>query len=410
MKSFNFKQATIPHSVKDPHFKALEPDCLSARIAITTQPLKPGRKIRKVTSRMNVLLSLLFLMMLLLPLTGCSKVLYISGLGWHQARISFHSVPIQEVLNDKQAVPEVQEKIRFIQEVKRYGEESVGLNRTKSYSRFYEVNGPILYVVTASEKDQLKLYHWAFPIVGKVTYKGFFTKEGALQEKRDLDKRGYDTFLRPAEAYSTLGWLNDPIFSSMLKWDDGTLANLILHEMAHATVYFKGNTDFNEQMATFIGNQGAIDFLAKRYGSESQEVLVAIESQEDDLLFSQWVDQAYQRLSTFYNQAISREEKLKGREEIFLSLQEEFRELQPRFKTRGYRNFEQIPLNNAALLAHRQYFHRLENFERLYEYLGRDLRRLVEKMREIRASGEDADVALDRWMKEQGLTLSFFQR
>ena len=351
-----------------------------------------------------------FLIPALLLLTGCSKVLYISGLGWHQTRISFHSVPIQEVLSDEQAAPEVQEKIRFIQEVKRYGEESVGLNRSKNYSRFYEVKGPVLYVVTASEKDQLKLYHWSFPIVGKVTYKGFFTKKGALREKRDLDKRGYDTFLRPSEAYSTLGWLKDPIFSSMVKWDDGTLANLILHEMAHATVYFKGNTDFNEQMATFIGNQGAIDFLAKRYGSESQEVLMAVESQEDDLLFSQWVDQAYQRLATFYNQAISREEKLKGREEIFLSLQEEFREMQPRFKTKGYRNFDQIPLNNAALLAHRQYFHRLENFERLYEYLGRDLRRMVEKMKEIRASEEEPGVYLDRWMKEHGLTLFFFQR
>jgi predicted aminopeptidase len=196
----------------------------------------------------------------------------------------------------------------------------------------------------------------------------------------------------------------------MVKWDDGTLANLILHEMAHATVYFKGNTDFNEQMATFIGNQGAIDFLAKRYGSESQEVFMAVESQEDALLFSQWVDHAYQRLATFYSQAISREETLKGREEIFLSLQEEFREMQPRFKTRGYRNFDQIPLNNAALLAHRQYFHRLEKFERLYEYLGRDLRRMVEKMREIRASEEEPGGYLDRWMKEQGLTLFFFQR
>ena len=114
--------------------------------------------------------------------------------------------------------------------------------------------------------------------------------------------------------------------------------------MAHATVYFKGNTDFNEQFATFIGNQGATDFLAKKYGSESQEVSVAVESQEDDLLFSQWIDQAYQRLSMFYSQAISREEKLKGREEIFLSLQEEFREIQPRFKTKRYRNCDQIPL------------------------------------------------------------------
>jgi predicted aminopeptidase len=347
-----------------------------------------------------------FLIPALLLLTGCSKVLYVSNLGWHQAHISFHSVPIQEMFEDERLDPEVQEKIRFIQEVKRYGVERLGLKKRKSYSRVYEVKGPILYVVTASQKDQLKLHSWSFPIVGKVTYKGFFTQEGALKEKRGLDERGYDTYLHPSEAYSTLGWLKDPIFSSMLKWDRGTLTNLILHEMAHATVYFKGKTDLNEQMATFIGNQGAIDFLTERYGSGSKEVLRAIQSQEDDLLFSRWIDQVCERLSTFYGQAISWEEKVRGREEIFRSVLKEFGEMKSRFKTDGHRHFGQIPLNNAVLLAHRQYFHRLETFQKLYEYLGGDLRRVVGLMREIRVSGEDPSAYLDRWMKERRLTVS----
>jgi predicted aminopeptidase len=334
-------------------------------------------------------------------LSGCGKALYISGLGWHQAYISFHSVPIGEILNDERMSPEIREKIRFVQEVKRYGEEQVGLSRTKSYSRFFDVEGPILYVVTASEKDQLKPYQWTFPIVGKVTYKGFFTREGALREKRELDGKGYDTYLRPSEAYSTLGWLKDPIFSSMLKWDEATLANLVLHEMTHATVYFKGKADFSEQMATFVGNQGAINFLAERYGLGSREVVRAVESHEDDLLFSRWIDQACQRLSTYYRQAISREEKLNGRKELFLSLEEEFREMQPLFKTKEYRNFGLTPFNNAVLLAHRQYFHRQETFQRLYAYLGQDLRRVVEWIKAVRASEEDPGAHLDQWMRER---------
>lgn len=346
-----------------------------------------------------------FLIPALLLLTGCSKVFYVSKLGWHQAHISFHSLPIQEVLRDEQVDPEVQEKIRFIQRVKTYGEEKLGLKKTKSYSRFYEIKGPILYVLTASRKDALKLVNWSFPVVGKVTYKGFFTREGALKEKGRLDQSDYDTYLQPSGAYSTLGWLKDPIFSSMLKWDEGTLANVILHEMAHSTVYFKGKTDLNEQMATFIGNRGAIDFLTERYGPGSKEVLWATQGQEDDLFFSKWVDQAYERLSIFYGQRISREEKLKEREKVFQALQEEFGEIKSRFKTDGHRHFDQIPLNNAVLLAHRQYFHRLETFQRLYEYLGGDLRRVVGLMREIRVSGEDPSAYLDRWMKERRLTV-----
>ena len=353
--------------------------------------------------RLHVL-SLFFPLLLILP--GCGKALYISKLGWHQAFLTFRSVPIQEVLEDDQIGAEAKEKIHFIQEVKRYGEERIGLKRTGNYSKYFEVKGPILHVVTASEKDRLEPYGWTFPIVGKVTYKGFFTRREALDEARGLKARGYDTFVRPAGAYSTLGWLNDPVLSSMLKWDEGSLTNLILHEMTHGTVYFRKNTDLNEQMATFVGNQGAIDFLKERYGSGSKEMLEAVQGQEDDLLFSRWIDRACERLSTYYAQPISREEKVRGREEIFLSLREEFREMKTRFKTETYQTFDESPLNNAVLLAHRQYFHGFDALEKLHDYFDRDLRKVMALMKEIEASGEDPSVYLNRWLAERGVTVS----
>ena len=328
----------------------------------------------------------LFFTFVALSLTGCGNLLYISKLGWHQSSIAYHSVPVEEVLEKEGMDLEAKEKIRLIQEVKHYGEEKLGLTRTKSYSKYFEVKGPVLHVITASEKDCLQLYHWNFPITGKVTYKSFFTREGVLKEKRFLEGRGYDTFVQQAGAYSTLGWLKDPIFSSMLQWDEATLANLILHEMAHTSIYFKGQTDFNEQLATFVGNQGAINFLIEKYGKESKEVVEAIRNQEDDLLFSRWIDQACQQLSNFYSKEISRDEKIKGRKEIFCSLKGEFRKIS--FKTDGYKNFEKLDINNAVLSAYRRYIHRLEKFEVLYEQLGRDTRKVVEYFKTIRASGD----------------------
>lgn len=353
---------------------------------------------------MNSLKTFLFLL-LLIPLTGCGSILYVSKLGWHQGLITFHSVPVQEILEDPQVGERTKEKIRFIQEVKRFGEKRLGLEGTKSYLTFFEVRGPILHVVTASEKDRLQLYAWKFPIIGRVTYKGFFTREGALKEKRFLDGKEYDTLVQRAGAFSTLGWLKDPIFSSMLDWKDATLANIILHEMVHATVYFKGETDFNEQMATFLGNRGAIEFLTEKYGPGSKEVTEAIHIQKDNLLLSEWIDQACQRLSTYYAQELSRDEKLKGREEVFRFIKEDFRELKVRFKTDSYKDFEKIDLNNAVLLAYRRYIHRLEKFEALYEHLGWDLRKVVEFLKEIRASGEKPSSFLERWMKERGITV-----
>jgi predicted aminopeptidase len=329
--------------------------------------------------------------------------LYLSKLGWHQSHVSFDSIPVQKVLDNEQVDNLTKEKIRLIQEVKGFGEKQLGLKRTKSYSTFFKVEGPILNVVTACEKERLQLYQWNFPLVGRVSYKSFFTRQEALEEKHRLDRLGYDTFVQEAAAYSTLGWLKDPIFSSMLKSSKAALANLILHEMAHATLYFKGETDFNEQIAMFVGGQGAISFLTEKYGPGSKEVAEAVHSQEDDLLFSEWVDQSCQRLSDYYTREMSRDEKLRGRETLFRSIEESFDRMKDRFKTQPYLNLEKLELNNAVLLAYRRYFYRLERFDTLYDYFGRDLRGVIGLLKEIRGSKESPACFLERWMKERGL-------
>ena len=348
---------------------------------------------------------LLILIFLLVTCTGCGDLLYFSKLGWHQGSIAFHSVPVQNVLKDERVALDIKLKVRLVQEVKHYGEETLGLKKTKSYSEFLEVRGAILYVVTACEKDKLQLHSWNFPIVGNVTYRGFFTQEDALNEKRSLEGKGYDSFLQKASAYSTLGWFRDPIFSSMLGSSDAALTNLILHEMTHATIYVKGHTDFNEQVATFVGNQGAVDFLSEWYGPRSSEVEEALAYQSDDLLFSQWIDQACRRLSGFYAREIPREEKLKGREDIFRSIQEQFKGMEGEFKTDTYRGFEKVDLNNAVLLAHQQYIHRLEKFETLFAHLGGSLRKVVEFLKKIKTTEKDPASFLDRWMGEQTVNL-----
>ena len=329
-------------------------------------------------SLLRLLLPLMFL-----GLSGCSNALYVSRLGWHQGFISHYSIPVEQILVDEQVDRRTKEKILFVQEVKRYGEERLELKGRKNYSTFFGIKDSILHVVTASEKDRLRLHIWNFPIVGGVTYKGFFTREEALKEKRRLDEQDYDTLVQQAGAYSTLGWLKDPIFSTMLKQDEVALANLILHESTHATVYVKGRTDFNEHLATFIGNRGAIDFLREKYGPDSKQVMEAIHEQEDDLLIARWIDQSCQRLSEFYGQPISRSEKLKGREQIFQSIKDDFMKTKVQLKTGGYRDFEKVQLNNAILLAHRRYIHQLDQFEILYERLGRDLRSIVKFFQEM---------------------------
>jgi len=321
-------------------------------------------------------------------LLGCGNTLYVMKLGWHQASLARHSVAIQGVLEDPSADCSAKEKIRFVQEVKRYGEERLGLKKTKNYTTYLEVEGPILYAITACEKDRFNLRTWSFPIAGEVTYKGFFTEGDAEEERRSLEGEGLDTFVRPVYAYSTLGWLRDPIFSSMIAQSHAALTNLILHEMTHATIYFKGRTDFNEQVATFVGNSGAIAFLSGKCGADSEEVREAIAMQEDDLLISRWIYQACEQLSSLYARDLPREEKLRERKKIFRSLKEDFEKIEGQFKTSCYRDLEKVELNNATLMAYRQYVHGLERFEVLYADCGRDLGKVVESLQKIQRSGQ----------------------
>ena len=343
---------------------------------------------------------LFILLSLLLVLSGCGQMVYLSKLGWHQGAIAHQSIPVEEILKDNQVSSEIKAKIRFIQDVKQYGEETLGLKKTKNYSKFYETRGSILYVVTACEKDRLRLRTWEFPLIGEVTYKGFFSQEDALREGGDLGRRDYDTYVQAAAAYSTLGWLNDPIFSSMIQSNPVALANLILHEMTHATLYFKGKTDFNEQVATFIGNRGAIEFLTERYGRDSREVAEAIQLQQDDLFFSRWVDQTCRRLSEFYASDISREEKLRGREVLFQSMKKEFSEMKAGLKTEVYKGFDRIELNNAVLLAYHRYVHRLDMYDLLCKHLGNDLRRVVEFLKQIPATEQEPFSYIERSLTE----------
>ncbi len=331
---------------------------------------------------MKIFLSLL---LIIFTLTGCTNLIYISKLGWHQSYINFHSIPIKEVLEDQEIDSELKAKIRFVQEVKRFGEERLGLKKTKNFSKYFETRGPILYVLTASRKDKLELYSWKFPIIGRVTYKSFFRLKDALKEKEKLSEKGFDTFIQSVCAYSTLGWFRDPIFSSLLDLEEPILANVILHEMVHSTIYFKGETEFNEQIATFIGNRGTIEFLIEKYGIDSEKVLFAKDYQDDDYLFSKWIDQVCKELSEFYDQPISIEEKLRRREEVFESIKERFKEIKVKLKTEAYKNFDRIKINNAVLLAYRRYIHQLDRLEAIYKNLGGDLRRFINFLKELKS-------------------------
>jgi predicted aminopeptidase len=188
-----------------------------------------------------------------------------------QLRIVFNAVPVEDMLKDSTSSVDLKSKLRYVEKVKLFGVEKLGLKPTRNYRCYYDQHGkPLLWVVTASEEFQLKPYQWHFPFLGSVSYKGFFDLHRADKLAQRLKSEQWDVYTYEVGAWSTLGWLRDPILSGMLEREEGQLAELILHELTHATVYLKNEVDYNENLASFIGEQGALLFLEQEFGDTSR--------------------------------------------------------------------------------------------------------------------------------------------
>jgi predicted aminopeptidase len=159
----------------------------------------------------------------------------------------------------------------------------------------------LMWVVIACEPFRLKEKRWDFPVVGSVPYKGFFNREKAIKEKESLEKDNWDVSVRNPGAWSTLGWFTDPILSGMLRRSDGDLASLIIHEMVHATLYVKDSSDFNENLASFIGDRGAEEFLAATRGDTSRQYREYLFEDSDYRKIAGHMLLATRKLDSLYN-------------------------------------------------------------------------------------------------------------
>lgn len=152
--------------------------------------------------------------------------------------------------------------LRLITSIKQFSIDSLGYKPTNNFTKIYDQkNKPVLWVVTASEKYKLNPYMWDFPMIGKVSYKGFFEYDLTEKEKNRLASQGYDIGIRSVSAWSTLGWLSDPLLSSHLHKKTGSFCDLLFHELFHATFYGSNQINDNENLANFVAHKATIQFL-----------------------------------------------------------------------------------------------------------------------------------------------------
>ena len=254
----------------------------------------------------------------LLPgLFGCSPEYFIRA-AYEEGRILWRRKPIAAMLAEDGIGPDVRRKLQMVLELRDFAADRLRLNVGGSYAAYSRVDRRVLlHVLTAVPKTALEPYTWWFPLVGHVPYKGYFDPDDARKEAESLAAQGYDTNIRPAGAFSTLGWFDDPLLGHLLELDRVSLADVVLHELLHNTLFLPSSAAFNESLANFVGKRGAVDFFAWRYGAKSPEAKAALRAWQEEIEFSGLMMELAGRLRALYAEPVPEAEKLRRREQVF---------------------------------------------------------------------------------------------
>lgn len=339
---------------------------------------------------------------LFLTSCGVEEFNYVVSQAPGQIMLLFGRAPIKRVLKSKDLDPEVRRKLELALDIKKYSENDVGLVQNKSYTVYRKLDREALsYNLTACPKLSLAPLRWQFPYVGEMPYLGFFKKADADKKEAELEKQGYDVYVRRVSAYSMLGIVSDPLYTPMLKYEDADLANTIIHELAHGTIWAKGYPEFNENLALFIGNQGSLDYLTSRYGKDSAQVKFALGSNQDDVTFQNYLAQLEKQLKELYGRTdLSDQQKLKMKDEVLAQTKKDFKDNWiPKMKTDSYNRWPNVELNNATVASRLVYFHDLSLYEKVYEKNGSDLKKTVEFIKNVvQTQKGDPEKYLKEWV------------
>jgi predicted aminopeptidase len=354
-----------------------------------------ARRLRKAGRVALYVLAVIVALLIALP-TGR----YLLRAAWEETKILAGRRRITDVIADEDTDPTTRTKLRIVLAARAFAADSVGLKVGDSFTSYTRLqHDTLVLLVQAAYRDKLARYTWWFPIVGRVPYKGYFDYDAARREGERLKRDGLDVYLRPASAFSTLGVFADPILSTTLAEDSLELANTVVHETLHNTIYLSGQAVFNESYANFVGARGAAWFFRSRASADAAEETDARWS-DAKLLGTFWaslyatVDSAYKAHPTDKAARIAARDSISSRARLEL-----VETLGPQLRTIGPRVLERTRLDNAALLARRVYMTDLDAFDAVYEREGWDLRRTIARVNALaRSKPKDPYGAVKSWL------------
>jgi len=325
---------------------------------------------------------------------------YLIRAGWEEAKILSRRERIEDVIANPRTSESLRDRLRLVAAARQFAVDSLGLSAGKSFTTYAQLDrDTLVLVLSAAYRDRLEAYRWWFPIVGRLPYKGYFRAEDARRAREDFDSRGFDTYLRQASAFSTLGWFNDPLLSTTVRADTSWLANTVIHELSHNTLFVAGDAEFSESFASFIGARGAEAFFRSR-NAPGAAAAVAEDWANDQVLGEFWEQTAKALDSAYRAWPGDSAARVVARDSVYARARRVLVDsVGPRLHGVNMEGLATIQLDNAALLARRVYAQRLDLFDSVWVRNGRNVRQTIGAVRTAVRDSPDPFGALERLLR-----------
>jgi predicted aminopeptidase len=322
-----------------------------------------------------------FFLLFLLFIAGCESLSYYSQAIRGQMGLMGAARPVESWLADPATPPELRERLQAAQRIREFASQRLALPHNGSYSSYADLGRPyVVWNVYAAARFSVEPKQECFPFAGCVSYRGFFSEEDARRQAARLRAEGYDVHLSGVPAYSTLGWFDDPLLSTFIRYPDVQLARLVFHELAHQRVYLKGDPTFNESFAVAVEEEGVRRWLQAEGRAGELDALRAARLRRQE--FAARVAQARERLAKVYQEKIPQDAMLVRKREEYEKLRADYPASVP------------AEPNNAYLVSIALYTQLVPQFERLLAGCGGELAQFYDRVEALAAARQDARAAL----------------
>ena len=324
-------------------------------------------------AKITQLTKLGFFLVFSVLMISCEAIGYYSQAAHGQLSLILQRQDIDELVSTRNIPESLKQKFKDIERIKDFAKNNLELPVGDNYSSYVDVNRDYLvWNVFAAPEFSTEPSTWCYPFAGCVSYRGYFSKDRALRYARKLENQGLDVYTGGVAAYSTLGWFDDPITSTIIDRSSYQLARLIFHELAHQVVYIPGDTAFNESFATVVENEGLQRWLSSR---GQDDITAQINSgQHQRQQFVDLVTKYRDILSKLYEDDLPDTLKRQKKRDLQTKLRQEFSLLSKEWSNgSGYDSWFANSLNNAQLSTVTSYNDLVPSFEKLLEQSGNDL-------------------------------------